>query len=187
MTKMMAALAALLAVPAQEKNANPDLLYKRDLGVSISKPPKNDEWAFKDQGYFASSKLVVGHRVDTLTIEIFTGDKATGFSYIDTKGSSENFWKGMSGDPKNKDAKKVGEIKASKLPGGGAGGVQCQFLDMTFTRDDKPYELKSWCFIGKENQGFYNVVLICEKDMYQKHRRIADYCLASIRTWKLPK
>jgi len=187
MTKMLAALAVLLAVPAQEKNANPDLLYKKDLGISISKPPKNEEWDFKDKGYFANAQLIVGHRVDTLWIEIFTQDKAGGFTYYDTKGSSENMWKNISGDAKNKDAKKVGEIKTSKLPGGGAGGVQCHMLDMTYTRDDKPYELRSWCFIGKDNQNFYNVVMVSEKDMYKKHQKVADFCLASIRTWKLPK
>ena len=186
MTKWLAAV-LLLAVPAQEKNANPDLLYKKEIGISISKMPKNDEWDFKDQGYFSNSQLVVGHRVDTLWIEIFAQDKASGFSSYDTKSSAENMYKNLSTDPKNKDAKKVGDIKAAKLPGNGAGGVGTHMLDMTYTRDDKKYELKSWCFIGKENQNFYNVVLVCEEGMYKKHQRVADFCLASIRTWKLPK
>jgi hypothetical protein len=187
MLKTAAALAVLLAVPVQEKNANPDLLYKKDLGVSISKPPKNEEWDFKDKGYFSNSQLIVSHRVDTLTIEIFHQDKAGGFSYYDPKDGPANMWKSISGDTNNKDAKKVGEPKTAKLPGNGAGGVMTHTGDITYTRDGKKYELKSWCFIGKENQNLYNVVLIAEEGMYKKHQKFADFCLASIRTWKLPK
>jgi hypothetical protein len=186
MVKWMMGAALLLASPGQNAPADPDLLYKKDLGVSIRKPAKNEEWEFKEKGFFANSQLVVAHKVDTVMIDIFAQDKATGFSYYDPKTAAEGEYKNISGFPDVKDAKKI-EIKAAKLPAGGAGNVMAQFLDMTFKRGDKSWELKMWCFVGRENQNFYKVTLVGEEGTYKKHQRILDPILGSVRIWKLPK
>jgi hypothetical protein len=57
--------AVVIALLAQQKNANPDLKYDEAAGISIGKMPKNDEWAFRDKGFFEKSKVCVSHKVDT--------------------------------------------------------------------------------------------------------------------------
>ena len=39
---------------------------------AIQKPPKKDEWQFKDQGKLKKSQLVVVHVVDDVSIEMYS-------------------------------------------------------------------------------------------------------------------
>ena len=183
----MAKVAAVLALLAlQEKGANPDLLYKKDVGVSIQKPPKNEEWGFPKDGFFSNSQLVVAHKVDTLTIDIYVQDKASGFSSYDPKAAADSEYKNISGFAGVTDVKRE-PVKPAKLPGNGAGGVNCHILDMDFKREGQAKELKMWCFIAKENQNFVKITLVGDEGMYKKHQKSIDYILSTIKTWKLPK
>ena len=173
----------------QDKNAktDPDLLYKKEHGVSIQKPAKNDEWEFKDVGFFKDMHLVVAHKVDRVFIEIYAQEKAA-TGYYDPKAAAEGSWKSLSTSPDFKDCKKVAEIKSVKLPNGGANNPMSYLVDMTMKdKDDKPLELKSWSFVGKENQNFYRVVVVGEAGTYKKHQRLLDLMLGSIRLYKVPK
>ncbi|MBI3856507.1 MAG: hypothetical protein HY293_12540 [Planctomycetes bacterium] len=162
---------------------DPTFASKPDMGVSMRRPPKNDEWDFKDKGgFFSNSILLVSHKVDNLNIEVFAQDKATGFGSYDIKDAANGEYKNISGFQGIMDPKKITAASA-KLPGGGAGNVQTQYLEMTFKRADKPMELRMWVFIGK-NQNLYKIVMTCDEGMYKKHQKVADYILASVDIFK---
>jgi hypothetical protein len=185
-----AALMAVLALEtfAQEKKekGDPDLLYKKEVGVSINKPPKNDEWEFKDHVFWTNSQLAVSHKVDTVFVEITYQEKAPGASYYDPKKGAEDEWKNFSTSPNFKDCKKVGEIKSAKLPNGGANNPMSYLLDMTFKdKADKPMEMKMWSFVGKENQNYYKVFVIGDEGTYKKHQKNIDVILGSIRIYRV--
>jgi hypothetical protein len=190
-TAAILALTSMLALSeaeglAQEKNANPDLVYKKDSGVSVMKPQKNEEWGFPKDGFFSNSEIVVGHKVDTLTIDISVQDKAGGLSYYDPKAAADSEYKNIAGFNGVTDAQRQ-PVKAVKLPGGGAGNVGCHLLEMSFKREGQAKELKMWCFIAKENQNLVKITLVGDEGMYKKHQKHVDYILSSIKTWKLPK
>ena len=180
--------AALLLLAARQEKKDPDLLYKKELGFSIQKPAKNDEWEFKDHGLFSNSNLAVAHKVDHVFIEVFVQDKPTGAGSYDPKAAAEGDWKQFSTSENFKDCKKVQEIKASKLPNGGANNPMAYLLDMTCKdKGDRSLEIKMWCFVGKENQNFYKVYLIGDEGMQKKHQKLLDLMLGSIRIQKIPK
>lgn len=179
-----AAIYALLAVQAAP--ANPDLIYKKEVGISLMKPPKNEEWGFADKGFFSNSNIAVTHKVDTVTIDVFVQDKAGGFSAYDPKAAADGEFKNISGFPGVTDVQRQ-PIKAYKLPGNAASGVKADLLDMTFKREGQAKELKMWCFVGRENQNFYKITLVADEGMYKKHQKSVDYILSTIKTWKIPK
>ncbi len=182
----MFVLAAVLLSARQEKE-NPDLKFKKEWGVAMNKPAKNEEWAFKENGFFTGSLIVVGHKVDELNIEITGQEKATGSTAYDPKAAAEGEFKNISGFKGISDAKKTVEIKPSKLPGNGANGVMANFLDMTFKKEGKAQELRMWVFLGKANQNLYKVCLSCEEGMYKKYQKHVDYILSSIQILKVAK
>ena len=179
--KLVCALLALSGFLPQAKE-DKDIAIKPDVGVSIRKPPKNDEWDFKEMGFFTKAALVVGHKVDEIVIEVHEQEKAQGMSYYNLKDYATNEFKNVSGINGVTEAKKINAAN-QKLPGGGAGNVQASHLEMSFKRDGKPLELRSWAFIGK-NQNLYVVFLTCEEGMYKKHQKWADYILSSVETFK---
>lgn len=179
--KLVCALVALSGFLPQAKE-DKDLAIKADAGVSIRKPPKNDEWDFKEVGFFTKPAVVVGHKVDELTIEVHEQEKAPGLSAYNLKEIPTAEFKNIAGFAGVTDAKKINSGN-QKLPGGGAGNVQASFLEMTFKRDGKPLEIRLWAFIGK-NQNLYKVFLTCEEGMYKKHQRFADYILSTVETFK---
>ena len=183
------ALAALAGwAPAQEKNADPDLLWKKEMGVSIQKPAKNDEWEFKDHILFSNSHGAVSHKVDRVFIEIFAQEKASGTGSFDVKGSAESEWKNLASGSIFKDCKKVQEIKPAKLPNGGASNPMAYLLDMTCKdKGDRATELKIYFFVGKENQYFYRIFVGGDEGMYKKHQKFLDLMLGSIKIYKNPK
>jgi hypothetical protein len=193
MVKFIAA-AALLAAFAQEKNANPDLLYKKEVGISISKPPKNEEWEFKDQGQLQGSQVVVAHKVDTITIEVFVQEpegSSGGLSVgvWDPRAAAVNQWEAISKSPNFKDAKiKSDPSKGTKLPGGAASGVGAYHLDMTMkTKEEKTLEWKMWVFVAKESRCLVKVSIMGEEKLYTKHRKFVDFIVSSLQTLRLPK
>lgn len=153
------------------------------MGVSMRRPPKNDEWDFKEKGgFFSNSQITVVHKVDTISVEIFAQDKATGFGAYNIKDAANSEYSNIAGFKGIMEPKKI-SVANQKLPGGGAGNVQASFLEMTFKRADKPMELRMWVFIGK-NQNLYKVTVACDEGMYKKHQKEADYILSSVETFK---
>jgi hypothetical protein len=186
MKTVLAVIALAFFVPQGKEQKDPTIAIKADMGVSMRRPPKNDEWDFKDKGvFFSNSTLTATHKVDTLSIEIFAQDKATGFGAYDIKDAANSEYKNISGFNGIMEPKKI-TANNSKLPGGGGGNATASYLEMTFKRDDKLNELRMWVFIGK-NQNLYKVIMVNDEGMYKKHQKVADYILASIDIFKPPK
>lgn len=175
--------AIALALLAQQKNANSDLKYDEKAGISVSKPPKNDEWDFKDKGFFDKSKFVIAHKVDELSFDILQHPAPPAGQVYDLKKQVEGDYTNMGAQAGVTDSKRIA-INATKLPGS---GYQAWYLEMTFKRADKLVEYREWTFIGKENQLLYVIALHGDEGMYKKHQKEADLILSSIKTWKLPK
>jgi hypothetical protein len=193
MNRWLLAGIALAGLAAQDpkKGQDPDLKYDKDRGISISKPPKNDEWEFRDKGsFYRDSKMALAHRVDTIVLEIMgnPGTVANGLSVgvYDPKKTVEAEWTALASSPMFKDQKKK-DMKQTKLPGGAGGNVNSWYLEVTYKLDDKPMEYRLWVFVGKESQCIYHVVLTGEDGMYKKHQKVVDYALSSIKIWKIPK
>ena len=178
---------AVAALPAFQGKPNPDFKYDEKAGVSIQKFPKNDEWDFKDMGKFLKApKFVVAHKVDELMIEVvqaFPQPNTTGF---DIKKQIEADYAGFSGNANLTDFKQL-SMQPSKLPLGGGNGANAMFFQATFKAQDAPMEIRYWCFVGKENQCLYIVVLTSGEGVYKKHQKIADFILGQIKTYKIPK
>jgi hypothetical protein len=181
----MMMVAAVLALQAAAP-ANPDLLYKKEHGFSIMKPPKNEEWGFTDQGFFSNSQACVSHKVDVLMIDIYCQEKAAGMSYYDPKAAADSAFKNISGFAGVTDVQRQ-PSKPTKLPGGAAGGVNAHIVDMTFKREGQAKELKMWNFVGKENQNFYSITLVGDEGMYKKHQKHVDFIISTLKIWKIPK
>jgi len=181
--KLICAVAALLLLSPQDKKAaNNDMKYDEKAGISLAKPPKNDEWDFKDKGFFDKCKIALVHKVDELGFDVlFQAPAANGT--FDLKKVSEDAFTNMSGQTGVTEPKRI-EIKNMKMPGL---NVAASYLEMTYKRADKVQEFRQWSFIGKENQNLYMIVLHGEEGMYKKHQKVADFILASIKTWKIPK
>lgn len=181
MKLICAALAfACLGLQAKEDK---DLVSKPDMGISIRKPPKNDEWDFRDRGFFVKPVVVVAHKVDEVVVEIHEQDKAPGLSSYNLREIPNQEYKYMSNLDGITEAKKI-TAGTQKLPGGGAGNVQASYLEMTFKKADKLTEFREWFFIGK-NQNLYKAVVTCDEGMYKKHQKAVDYILATIDTFKV--
>jgi hypothetical protein len=180
---MISAAIAITLLGFQAKDAKSEVSTSPTMGVSIRRPPKNDEWDFKEKGgFFANSQLVVCHKVDEIAIEVFAQDKATGFGSYDIKDAARKEFQNISGFQGISEAKQI-TAGNQKLPGGGAGNVSASYLDMTFKKSDKPMELRMWVFIGK-NQNLYKVTMSCDEGIYKKHQKAADFILSSIETFK---
>jgi hypothetical protein len=186
----MARLLAAFLLLAQAQAENPDMKYKPELGISINKPPKLEEWGFKDKGFWTGAHVSVAHKVDSLTIDILgeappesAGNNA---AYWDVKGSLENHWGSVTNQAAFQDAKRI-DFKQARLPGNGAGGVNAWHLNGTFNLNGTPTEYRAWCFVGKESKVVYIVTMACDEGMYKKHQRVVDFILGSIRCWKRPK
>src|SRR5262245_40241001 len=142
--KLIFALVGLLLPLAQQQKENPDLKYDPKMGISVSKPPKNDEWDFKEKGFFTNTKLALVHKVDELGFDImFQAPAANGGSY-DLKKVAEDAFTNMSSQQGVTDAKRV-ELKQTKM----AMGVTGWYLEMTFKRADKLTEFGQWTLIEK--------------------------------------
>jgi hypothetical protein len=177
----------LLLAALQEKGANPDLLYKPEAGVSVMKPPKNEEWEFKDKGFFYKDpKAVVAHRVDRLYVEIL-GSAVESNQRFDPQKQAEAEWNQISSKPEFKDAKKLAEIKRGKLPGGGAGNANAYTLEASFKLNEMTLEYRLWTFQSSQNQWSYLVLVIGDEGAYKKHQKWIDFVLGSIKMWKVPK
>ncbi len=184
--------ACALAVLAFQAKGNPDLHYNEELGISVMKPAKSEEWEFKTEGgRFKGTKVIVAHRVDDLTIEVLydppVANTGLSISSFDIKKAAEGTYDNLNGDQNLKDAKKK-ESKGSKLPNNGGGGANAHLVEMSIkNKADKTFEVKIWAFVGRENQSLYRIVYWAEEGLYKKHQRPVDYILGTFKTWKLPK
>ena len=174
---------ALLALALAQEPGNPDLKWIKEQGFSIMKPPKNEEWGFRDKAFYADSKAVVGHKVDTLTIEVLSFNVQN----WDAKKQAEAELAKFTGNAKLTITNKK-DLFQSKLPGGAASGARA----WAFEVDYKPEggvasEARLWTFPGRENQNGFIVLMVGDAGMYKKHQKAADYILSSIKTWKIPK
>jgi hypothetical protein len=184
MIKALCILAAGLLV--QQGKGNADLKYDEKAGMSVQKPPKNDEWDFKEMGQFAKNpKFIVAHKVDEIMIEIIHIPPPLQGTF-DNKKQAEADAAGWAGIKGITDVKQV-SLAAGKLPGGGAGNANGWTYEVSFKVNDKPVELHEWVFIGRENQSQYIVMLHGDPGMYKKHQKNVDYILGQIRTYKIPK
>lgn len=185
MKVLFAATALAFFLPQGKEVKDPTIAIKADMGVSMRRPQKNDEWDFKEKGVvFSNSMLTVTHKVDTLSIEIFAQEKSTGLGY-NIKDAANEEYKNLAGAQGIMEPKKIA-ANNSKLPGGGGGNANASYLEMTFKRDEKLNELRMWVFIGK-NQNLYKVIMVNDEGMYKKHQKVADYILGSIDIFKPPK
>jgi hypothetical protein len=187
MKAICAAVAVILLAPQQQKSANSDLKYDQAAGISVQKPPKNDEWDFKEKdagAFWKACKILVVHKVDELKIEVDQSPAAEGI--FDAKKQAETDWNSITEATGVSEPKKIA-INNTKLPGNGAGGANAAYLECTFKRSDKLVEFRQWLFVGRENQLIYRVIVHGDEGMYKKHQKVADYILASVKTWKLPK
>lgn len=185
MKLMSAVLVFGFFFPQGKEAKDPTIALKAENGFSIRRPPKNDEWDFKEKGFFSNTQAVVSHKVDTVTIEVLAIDKAGDAGSNDLKKAAENDYKNISGVQGITDPKQV-TIGASKLPGGGGGGAPCSYLEMTFKLAEKPMELRMWLFKG--SNGFaYKVFVTNDEGMYKKHQKWADFILGSLQTFRPPK
>src|SRR6266542_346241 len=95
--KLISAVVALLLLSPQEKKNTPnDLKYDEKSGISVAKPPKNDEWDFKEKGFFDKCKIAVAHKVDELGFDILFQPPPTTGAY-DLKKVAEDAFTNMSG------------------------------------------------------------------------------------------
>ena len=176
-------LAALLALQ-QAPNPDPDLSSRPELGASLRKPAKNDDWEFKPTGgFFSNSRIAVGHKVEPVFLDVLIEDKGTGVTMWDPRGAAENTYRSLATTQGVTDAR-MQPIKSSKLPGGGASNAQAQLLDMTFKRDGKDMELRMWVFVGKQNGNLFSVSVTGEAGTYKKHQKVLDAMLATLQTFK---
>ena len=180
----MLALAALLLLQARD----PDLLLREDRGISIRKPARNPDWAFKPNGQIKESQLVLVH-VDGLSIEIYHQDLGRNNVNYDPKLSLEEFWKDLRAEGTYKDTKLVKKIDYLVLPGRAASGVRCWYLDMKMTKieDGSALEWKRHCFIGHENRSGYFLDVLGPAGQPEKLKKDVDLILSSIRTYRIPK
>ena len=189
---ILLALSGVEGLAQQDKNANPGLHYDKQAGFSVNLPPKNDEWAFREKekggespagAILKDAKLCVAHKVDEVVIEIHMFPQAV----TDLKKQIETDWSFFSGSPVFKDPKQVAIQQSAKLPGNGAGGANAKYLELTCSKADRPFEIREWLFIGRENQFTYQVLVHGDAGTYKKHQKAADFILATFRTWKIPK
>jgi hypothetical protein len=181
------AIALGFFIPVQGKEAkDPTIAIKADMGVSIRRPPKNDEWDFKEKGgFFSNSLIVVAHKVDTITVEVFAQDKLADLGSNDLKKAAEAEYKHLAGSQGIMDPKQI-TTASSKLPGGGGGNAPTAYLEMSFKREEKPTELRMWVFKG--NNGFlYKILMVNDEGMYKKHQKMADFILSSVQVFRPPK
>jgi hypothetical protein len=174
---------ALLALQADD----PNLKYLKERGFSISKPPKKDEWQFKDKGRFTTSQLVVQNIVTDVSIEMYSEELNSDKLNYDPKYTLELLWKSVSSNGRYKEVKEVGKIAATTFPGKGAGGQRVWLLDMTLNIEDVPMEWKAYCFVGHENRSGFIVYVLSKAGLYAKHKTDLEYMLSTIKTYKIPK
>jgi hypothetical protein len=165
---------------------DPNLKYLKDRGFSIAKP-KKDEWQFKDAGRINNSQVVVMHAVDEVTFEMYGTELDANKVGYDPKLSLDTVWKSLSSNPQYKDARQVGKIQTTTLPGNGAGGQKVWLLEMTMTTAQGPLEWKAYFFNGRENRSAYIIHIVTGQGLYAKHKADIESMLSSIRTYKIVK
>jgi hypothetical protein len=186
MKLLLAALVLGFFTPQGKEVKDPTITVKAESGFSIRRPPKNDEWDFRDKaGFFSNTQIVVMHKVDAITIEVLAIDKAGDAGSNDLKKAAEGEFKNISGFQGIMDPKQI-TAGTSRLPGGGGGNAPCSYLEMTFKRAEKAQELRMWVFKG--SNGFaYKIFMVNEEGIYKKHQKFADFILSSMQTFRPPK
>ncbi len=181
-------IAAILLVGGAQEKTNPDLHYDKEMGFSIQKPPKKEEWEFKTSGgKLPDSQIIVAHRTEDLSVEIGSEPPGEDLGYFDPKAIVEDIWKNISKSELFKEAKKK-KLESTLLPGKAAGGVRAWFLDMVLKdQEDKVLEWKIYVFVGKENQCLFKISIMGGEGTYEKNKKDLEYILSSIKTWRLPK
>jgi hypothetical protein len=175
--------AVAIFICAQQQKPNPDLKYLEKAGISVMKPPKNDEWDFKEKGFWTQSAFALSHKVDEISFDVRHLAPQPNTSGFDLKKVAEDSFNNIGSQEGFTDAKRIA-MNQTKMPGS---GYNAWYLEMTFKRADKLTEWRQWSFVGKENQQLFMISLHCDEGMYKKHQKVADWILSNIRTWKIPK
>src|SRR5690242_17294316 len=109
MKLVWAVIAGFFLASQQGKNTNPDLRYDEKAGISVNKPPKNDEWDFKEKesgALWKEARFLVVHKVDELRIEIVQTPPSTQGGY-DIAKQNENDFTSIKGTTGIDDAKQI--------------------------------------------------------------------------------
>ena len=168
--------------------AEPDTQSLKERGFSIQKPPKKDEWQFKDKGKLTKSQMVLANVVDDLSIEMYSEELESDKVNYDPKYTLEQNWKTISSDGQYKDVKMLGKISNSTLPSRAASGVKVWLLQMTLkSPEGTPWEWKQYCFVGHENRSGFLLNIISNVGMQEKYKKDIDYILSTIKTFKVSK
>lgn len=179
----MRLLLCLALLPQAE---NPDLKYVKEHGVSIQKPPKLEEWGFRDQGWFQASCLTVAHKLDGLIVDV-VANVPSGSGGWDVKKVADNAFTAITSNPGFTEGTRKA-MRQAKLPGGGGGNASAWVLELSMKDPaGKPVEMTCWFFVAKENGRLLHVSVIGEPGLYKKHQRMVDFMLSTLRTWKIPK
>ena len=174
-------LAALLA-----QAANPDLKYVKEQGVSIQKPPKLEEWGFRDKGFFSGACLTVAHKIDGLIVDVVSTAPQNAGGW-DLKKVVDNAFTGITSNPGFTEGTRKA-MRQARLPGGGGGNASGWLLELSMKDPaGKPVEMTCWFFVARENGRLMHVSVVGEPGLYKKHQRFVDFVLSSIRTWKIQK
>ncbi|HYF01565.1 MAG TPA: hypothetical protein VEJ18_21765 [Planctomycetota bacterium] len=182
---MKLSLALLLLLPQAE---NPDLKYAKEHGLSIQKPPKVEEWGFRDQGWFKAACLTVAHKVDGLIVDVVSHvpPNANGWN---VKAVADNAFTAITSNPGFTEGTRKA-LRQARLPGGGGGASAAQAWLLELTMKDpagKLVEMSSWYFVARENGNLVQVSVVGEAGLYKKHQKMVDLILSTVRTWKIPK
>ncbi len=181
------ALALILGHAASQERENPNLFFDKQLGISIERPPKGDEWEFKTpKSGGRGASFSVTHRADDLSIGILTLNVINANAYSPKK-AAEDDWKSLSTDRDFKEMRKL-DARQMKLPGAAAGGVWAYKVDIVFKdRDGLSGEAQLWYFDSRTSSNFYKVFVIGAPGLRARHQKQVDLILSTIRTYKLPK
>ncbi len=183
---IVGAAALSLLICAGQEQKDPDLFYIKDLGLSLRKPPRGEDWAFKSSGgRVQGARVIVNHRKENLSVEV-TVQLPTSDSY-DPKRAAEDEYVAKLAEGAWKEVRKR-KLEDAFLPGKGAGGVRAWYVELLLRdKEDRFTEWRQWCFVGRENRCLYKVCVVGEDGAYARNKKDVGSILGSIRTWKLPK
>ena len=183
----------ILAGLAQVHPKNPHLWYSKDLGISVMKPPKKEEWKFeKTRHFFKNTDFSVKNVVDEVSIDfrVFLSPPAQSGQKNFDSGDAEIVIKqgtqAISKDPDWK-VKKKRVVKAT-LPRRGDGGVTAWYRELEVAdQDDKEFEWRTWVYVTKASRSLCYIHVIGPPGSYKKNRKDIEAILSTVRTYKVKK
>ena len=185
-------LASLFQVHPKDKN----LWYDKDLGISVRKPPKKEEWKFesdKTKLRLGDSKFAVKHVVSEVTIEFALFLKPAppseqkNFNADSAEYNLKSYLDSITVGPYYKKVKKKPIVKGY-LPRKADGGARAWSVEMNVTlQNDVELEWKMWTYVTKASRSLCYVNVLGPPGSYKKHRKEIEAILSTLRTYKVKK